>query len=284
MRISYLDLDYCHQRYTADRKRVEEFRPCGQASWYFQAHTLVGLAKTAYALGRPLAEVRFWLREATVAYRQLFTLRGTSFSRRTTYKDGKPEVEEKIPDDGYTSVDSFEAALVSLSLRDIDLARNLVELAGPSPNAALVSPQSEVCTTNEQTLSHALNALLASQMEVADHGARKLTVRRATNIEKQIALTISAIANGGDGMAERDALLFYHEKLAARRENQTDASYWISLPALGLSSLAMHFRGYERADLRTDSVYCPVALLTESEACVTNATDGTGDHGAGSGR
>jgi hypothetical protein len=57
--------------------------------------------------------------------------------------------------------------------------------------------------------------------------------------------------------------LFYHEKLASQRDNQHDSNYWLCLPALGLSFLAVHFGQYEPADLETDSVYCPIAVLTE---------------------
>jgi hypothetical protein len=32
---------------------------------------------------------------------------------------------------------------------------------------------------------------------------------------------------------------------------------------LGLSFLAVHFGQYESADLETDSVYCPITVLTE---------------------
>lgn len=265
MRLKYLDPDYCQKGYIAVRQRVEAFEFRGQSSWYFHAHDLVSLAKKAYALGLPLAETRSWLRQATAAYRELFALRGTSFSRRIRYKDGKPLPEETVATDGYTSVHSFNAALAALTLGDIDRARELVELAGHSPNAAFVSPRSEICTTNQQTLSHALNALLASEMDLASHEAGKLAVRRATKIEQQIALMISAIARGRDVLAERDALLFYHEKIASQRDNQRNCGYWLSLPALGLSFLAMHFGEYEPADLETDSVYCPIALFADSK-------------------
>jgi hypothetical protein len=265
VRLKYLDPDNVRIRYIAERKRVEELELRGQSSWYSQANALVRLAKLAYALGLPLAESRSWLQQATAAYRELFALRGTTFYKQTRYQDGKPLPEETLADDGYTSVDSFNAALAALTLQNINLARELAELAGHSPSAALVSPRSEVCTTNEQTLSHALNALLASEMDLASREAGKLSARKATNIEKQIALTISAIATNGDVLTERDALLFYHAKAATRHENQLDASFWLCLPALGLSFLAMHFAGYQPADLETESLYCPVALLTESE-------------------
>jgi hypothetical protein len=263
MRLKYLDPDNCQKGYIITRQRVEAFEFRGQSSWYFQANDLVRLAKTAYALDLPLAETRSWLRQATHAYRQLFALRGTSFSQRGSFKEGKLVPVETVPTDGYTSVDSFNAALAALTLGDIHLARELVDLAGHSPNAALVSPRSQVCTTNQQTLSYALNALVASDMEIAAHEAGKLAVRRATRVQQQIALTISAIATNHDVLAERDALLFYHEKLASQRDNQHDSDYWLCLPALGLSFLAVHFGQYESADLETDSVYCPITVLTE---------------------
>lgn len=268
MRLKHLNLDDCQQLYTAEKKRVEEFVFRRQDSWYFHANGLVRLAKIAYAMGNPLLECRSWLRQATDAYRELFALRGTTFSKHTKFEDGKPLPEETIQEDGYTSVDSFNAALAALAIQEVALGRELVELAGPSPNAQLVSPRSEVCTTNEQTLSHALNALLASDLDLASHEAGKLAVRRATQFEKQIALTISAIATDGDVVAELDALLFFHEKLALRRDNISDPTYWFCLPALGLASLSVHRGQIARTDLTEDNVYFPVELLFLSDAIV----------------
>ena len=265
MRLKYLNADDCERRYTAEIQRIGAFEVRGQSSWYFQANALVRLAQIAYAVGRPLAECRSWFRQATGAYHELFALRGTSFSKQTRFIDGKALPEETVANDGYTSVDSFNAALVSLSFQDITLAHALVELAGHSPSAYLVSPQSEVCTTNAQTLSHALNALIASDLEIAHREATKLTVRRATKIEQQIALMISAIATDGDVLTERDALLYYHAKLATRRDNHADTSLWLSLPALALTFLAMHFRHYDLGELETDSVYCPIAMLLDAD-------------------
>lgn len=268
MRLKYLNSDDCQQLYASEKKGVEEFEVQRQSSWYFHANALVRLAKIAYAIGRPFAECRSWLYQATSAYRELFALCGTSFSKRTMYKDGRPLPEETISDDGYTSADSFNAALTSLTIQEIDLSRKLVELAGRSPNANLVSPRSEVCTTNEQTLSHALIALLAADFELANHEASKLAVRRGTQFEKQVGLTISAIATRGDVITEVNALLFYHEKLALRRDNVSDTTYWFCLPALGLSQLAIHLGQIGHSDLTGDNVYFPVELLLASE---TNA-------------
>lgn len=266
MRIQHLNPDDCRRYYTDAKKRVEEFEFRNQTSWFFQAHSLVQLAKIAYAIGHPFSESRSCLRQATEAFRELFALRGTTFSRRIRYKGGKPLPEETISGDGYSSVDSFDAALTALTIRDFDLARDLVTLAGPSPNASVVSPRSEVCTTNQQTLSHALNSLLASDRALARHEASKLAVRTATKIEKQIGLMIAAIATGGDVLTERGALLDYHEQLAVRRDNHLDSSFWLCMPALGLSFLSIHFGEFEFSDLETDSVYCPIGLLAGSEA------------------
>jgi hypothetical protein len=266
MRINYANFDCCQQYYDATKNDVEEFEFQDQYSWFSQAHALVRLAKTAYALEHPLSECYECLRKAVDAYRELFALRGTSFSKVTKYKDGKPLPEETVPSDGYTSVDSFDAGLVCLTIGKVDLARELVELAGHSPEAKLVSPRSEVCTTNQQTLSHALNALLAGDSDLARHETSKLGVRRAPKIETQIGLMISAIATKGDLLTARNELLFYHEKLAKQRDNQNIATYWLSLPALGLSFLSMHLGQYRPADLESDSVYCPTALFAESAA------------------
>jgi hypothetical protein len=264
MRLKYLISDDCRQRYAIERDSVQNFDGQHQGSWYFQAYALVRLSQIAYAIGHPFAECRFWLHQATSAYRELFALRGTSFSKRVMYKDGKPLPEETISDDGYTAVDAFNAALASLAIQDIELSRELIELAGRSPNANLVSPRSEVCTTNELTLYHALIALLAADMDRANREANKLTVRRGTQIEKQIGLIISAIATRSDVVTEVGTLLYYHEKLALRRDHLSDTTYWFCLPALGLSQLAICLGQISHSDLQIDNAYFPVELLLAS--------------------
>lgn len=268
MRFQGLSEELCQQFYDADRKRIEEFEFRNQTSWYFHARELVTLAKTAFALGRPLNEVRGWLEQAVSAYRELFLLRGTTVSKRVSYKDGKPLPEEFVPSDGYTSNESFEAALTALTLRDVNAAKELVKLAGDSPEASLVSPTSQVCTTNQQTLSHGLNALLASEMELAKRVASKVAFGRANHIEKQIALTMIALAEADYPLAisERDALLFYHEKAAKRSDHQFDRDLWLSLPGLGLTFLALHLGGCLPAECRSTSLYCPIELLIEADA------------------
>ena len=109
-----IDEAFFRQIYEQQLQQVAEFESRNQSSWYFQANSLMSLAKLAYALGQPLKEVRNTLRCATAAYRELFSLRGQSFCLQTRYNAGKPLPEEKVFDDGYSSVDSFHAAVISL--------------------------------------------------------------------------------------------------------------------------------------------------------------------------
>jgi hypothetical protein len=153
--------------------------------------------------------------------------------------------------------------MIALILRGADSARQLVQLAGHSPEAALVSPKSQVCTTNQQALSHALNALLVSDRELATREAGTVAFGRSNQIEKQIALTMKALAEADYPLAlsERDALLYFHEKMAKRTDHQFDRDLWLSLPALGLTSLAMQLGGLEPVECESDSLYCPVELI-----------------------
>lgn len=266
MRLKYVNPNDCQRRYADEKARIAEFQFRNQSSWYSHANSLVRLAKISYAVGNPLDECRSYLRQATDAYRELFALRGTSFTTHIKYENDQPVSEERVADDGYTSVDSFVAALAALSVQNVPLARELVTLAGQSPNAALVSPQSEVCNSNEQTLSHALNALLAKNLPLAYREASKLQFRRGSQMEKQTATTISTIATEGDVLAELNALLSCHEKLAVRPDHLTDASFWLCLPALGLAYMAVHLGSIQRTDLKTESIYCPADFLLPPES------------------
>lgn len=263
MRFPYLIHGDCFNHYQQTRQRVDLFEPKGQSSWHGHASNWLILANLAYALGYPLQESRDALRESIVAYRELFSRRGQTAYTRTMYHDGKPLPQETIVDDGYTSVDSFNAALVALIVHDIAATRDLVELAGHSPDAKYVSPKSEVCTTNQQTLSHALNAVLVQDMELADHEARKFTVRRCNQFEQQCAATISAIACNGDVLSELEALLFYHAKMAKRRDNWTNSTTYLCLPGLGLANLAIQLGRIELSDLSCEDLHAPSGLLQD---------------------
>jgi hypothetical protein len=262
-RLPHLLLEAYREHYEHTRRHVSEFQPRTQACWYSHANELILLAKLAHAIGRPLSEVRATLRESLPAFAELFSLRGKSPYLQTRYKDGVPLPQEQVFHDGYTSVDSFHAALVALITEDIARARALVELAGHSPGAEYVSPQSEVCTSNQQTLSHALNAVLAQDMDGARRETQKLAARRGNQLEQQIAATIAAIADARDVRTELDALLFYHAKLAKRGNSHPNASLLLCLPALGLASLAVQLGQLQHSDLDADNLYAPWGLLRE---------------------
>jgi hypothetical protein len=98
----------------------------------------------------------------------------------------------------------------------------------------------------------------------AEHEALKLTVRRGPKPDTLLAATISALATGRDLVGPKDELLHHHAwlnsgKMADRDSIRSDLR--LSLPALGMSSLAMQLQGYELSELVTDSVYCPIELL-----------------------
>jgi len=261
MRLKYLEPEYGQRCYDDFLKHVESFEPRNQSSWFFQARGLVSVASTAYAIGRPFSESRTWLLKATEAFKQLFALRGTAFTKTTRYRAGKPLPEELVAEDGYTSHDSMLAVYAALVLRDVPLASGLVELAGPSPNAQFVSPRSQVCTTSVQKLSHALNALVAGDMKLAEQEANRPQIRAGTKTDRLLAAAISALATGGDVIAARDEILKHHATQAMRDLHPGASTFWVCYPALGVSSLAMHLHGYEPGQLETDSVYCPIGLL-----------------------
>lgn len=264
MRLPYLRFEDCSRHHAETLKQVSAFEPRNQSSWYSHAYALIRLAKLAYVIGRPFSETRANLRESVTAFHELFSRRGQTVYSHTPYKDDKPLPTVQLVEDGYSSVDSLNAALVCLITENTARARALVELAGQSPNAQYVSPQSEVCTSNQQTLSHALNAVLAQNYDAAWRETQKIAVRRGTALEKQTAATIGAIATNGDVRTELDAVLFQHGKLAKRQDNWTDASLYLCLPALGLASLAVQLGRLEYADLDGDNMYAPAALLLES--------------------
>jgi hypothetical protein len=261
MRLKNLEPEYGQRCYDDALQHIESFEPRNQSSWYFHAHGLIRAASTAYVIGLPLSESRAWLQKATEAFRQLFALRGTTFTKTTRYRAGKPLPEETIAEDGYTSHDSMLAVYAALILGDVPLAKSLVDLAGPSPNDRLVAPRSQVCTTSVQKLSHALNALVAGDLELAEREANRPKIRRGTKTDRLLADAFSALATGGDALTARDEILKHHATQAKRDLNPAASSFWLCFPALAVSALAMHLQGCELSQLETDSVYCPIGLL-----------------------
>lgn len=254
----------CLLRYESEKSRVTGISCGDQLAWYSVADGAIRLAKIANALARPVEECREWLRRAVHAYREVFARRGSKVSRRIRYVGGQPLPEEIIVEDGYTVIDSMQAAFAALSLGELELARELIGLAGEAPNAELISPRSVVCTTNELALSEALSALLSSHFDLARGEVRKLLVRRSTKGELQQARIMLAIAGDGDVVEERDQLLAAHAKEASRLANQLDCSYWICLPAVALSFLAVRLARCKATDLATDNPYCPVAIWLDA--------------------
>ena len=151
-----------------------------------------------------------------------------------------------------------------MAIPDIAYTQQLIDLAGHSPCAEYVSPASEVCTTNQQTLSHAINALAVGDFESAEREALKLSVRRGTKMEKQIATVANAIATSNCIAVEIDAMLFFHDKIARQTGNKTDSDFYLCLPAIGLANIALHFGRLERDELDHSNVYCPADLLVNN--------------------
>lgn len=263
MRLSYLLEDDCRRHYADVAARIATFASdtARQSEWLFQAHDLGRLAGLAYALGSPLTDCRSALEKSVLAYREIFSRRGTSHYFHTPYRDGKPLPEETIVEDGYTSRDSFRAVLTSLVVQGLPETQSLVALAGSKPGASLVAPQSEVCTTNEQTISEALNALVQEDRKRAAGEARKLEVRKGSQLDKQTAAAIVTVATGGNAAGEIETLLAFHTRMAKARDRWTDCSTYLCLPALGLASLAIQLGELDPSDLDADALYAPTALL-----------------------
>jgi hypothetical protein len=56
-------------------------------------------------------------------------------------------------------------------------------------------------------------------------------------------------------------LLALHEELAVQRSHVKKPEFFLSIPALGFSALALRQRLIGSGELSTSSVYCPIELL-----------------------
>lgn len=239
-------------------------------------HMEIGLFR--YGLGHPFEEIREAFRQAAQAYMKVFELRGTEEPFDVTLVTYDP----KLPPDDPASIlamralhppgskdysvtcsrNGLEAVYVALVGDEPVIAERLAAMIWDPPDADYIGPSSETCTPNQQHLAYAVKHLFANDMSacVSELGSVRAK-KRETDVRVQAEM-VRALAENRDALFLESLceLLAWHKKHARREENRTESEFYLSMPGLALSILAIR-RGLVRTDqLPHDNVYLPLEL------------------------
>jgi hypothetical protein len=238
-----------------------------------------------YALGWPIEQVRHSFSEATSAHLRLFELRGTEEPFPVTLlriDPSKPVLHpERVTEDrGLHDPGSKDfsltnpragllAVLLALTAGEYDSARILSGMIWDPPGAKYIAPNSVVCTTDEQHLAYALRAIFEENLETAQ--AELLVIRAQADEGIRVALQkkmLLAMISGDSGqfLSHLNELIAWHELQAPLKKNRSDPDYYLCLPALGLSVMAVRSRIISTRQLPGGCVFFPHELIAEPAA------------------
>jgi hypothetical protein len=238
----------------------------------------------AYALGSPLHRVRAYFAQAADMYAQgyrsrtplepipvtLVTLPGGAGDNPRTSAPARREHEWGGRDESLTNSWTGRSAIyIALSVGEHTVAREIARYVYDPPDANYLGPRSEVLTPNQQRLAYAVRDLVlgdARQAVVETDGLE----RPESGIETEATLVQDiALSNAQRFRMNLGTLLVEHKRTAHEPVNRNDPEYFLSLPGLGLSQLAVRAGLVSPAELEPiarSSIYLPVALSQKERA------------------
>jgi hypothetical protein len=235
----------------------------------------------SYFLGYPLPEVRDAFACAAAADLRVAELRGTEdrfpvvlVTFDPSFPPGDPRRAVQKPAHPPGSKDyslgnsqrNFEAVTWALTAGEYGLARQIASLARDPPKASYLGLSSEVCTPNDQRIAYAVKHVFAGQAELARAELDRVRPNKRETSSRDnldVARMVRALA-GDDGDLFLDGLrdlLAWHESRALRKQNNNSPGFFLCLPALGLSALALHRNLIARDQLPDGNPFFPLDLL-----------------------
>jgi hypothetical protein len=287
LRLEHLDLDLIrHVLADIERLRGEFFESekrgqhkIPQQSYASAVYDSQDIASYKYALGAESTEVRFYLAEAAHWMERVFQLRGTTATFPVTLVTLDPAMplekrqvlnrQHLHPPDAKdysltNSRDGLRGVYLALTAGDPACARHIAEMMGDPPDATYIGPDSEVCTPDQQHLAYAAKHLLLGAPEPCLKELTLINSRTAVvDVQRQAEMVRAIAVKQPDVfMRSLEALLAWHTKMAQRKANQNDPSYFLLIPGLGLVALA-RLQGV-MSEVPLSSVYLPLELLTST--------------------
>ena len=248
-----------------------------QLTWVRLGNVSCDLGLVAYALGAPESEVRRLFAEAARAYLEVFRRRGTLPAFAATMVRLEPDCGE-----GATVVDrrpvhlpgardqsltnsrrGLRAMFLALAVGDAALAQELAALVEDPPGASYLGVRSVVCTLNEQRLAYAVKALLLGKEDAA--GAELQRIKMPATETAAVAPCVRFLTECKERqfLEAISNLLDWHRSAALNEENRHVPDFFLCLPALALRALALRRQLVRIEQLPDNSVYLPLAVLSE---------------------
>jgi len=281
-RLPYVDVDLSRRvnsqllsfAEVVQRQLSEEPEKIPQTRYSLLARNLAMRAGFAYALSEPAAEVRALLQSAAEAKLKVFEFRGQHSSFRSelvtisldaSTGDAVDVEREWRTDSDYSLTNSrsgLDGIYSAMATGQLLIAQRLAQLIGDPPNAPYIDPESEVCTPDDQHIAYAMKRYLlgdrdraAAELDlVSDDDAR-------TAAEARVARAL--VSHDRDSFfGALQAHLKWHANEAKKKRNQKDATYFLNLPALGLTALALRDGVVSADDLPPALPHFPVELLS----------------------
>lgn len=206
----------------------------------------------AYALGRPIAEVRQEFAAAAVAYLTAFSLREQAQPFPVQFVATGNGLSQALPADASTSPDysatnsrvNLLHVYLALAAGDWPLAGSLAALIWDPPGAAYVAERSVLCTPQQQQVAYAVREYFRG-IPAAARALLKSPTRTGGESEAELeGQLLSAILQSDRewftaGLVQ---LLTCHREARTHGKNRSNPLYHMCLPAVGLCSIALRER------------------------------------------
>jgi len=285
-RLDYLDIDNTalalanyKRDIPGDLQQIAQGPDNLQTHYSFLSRKYYAIGLFSYALGYPLSETREAFSHAAKAYVKVFELRGTepafpaySFTYDPSYPPGHPKSTVEFrplhgeDEKDYSRTNSqrnYLAVCVALIAGEHSAADRLASMIWDPPEASYLGPNS-FCTPNDQHLAYALRALFQEDHAAVAAELRKVRPRRRRDEHLAHEARMLRALSGADAESFLEglaSLLVWHERQARSKRNRREVEFFLSIPGLGLSALALRRGVCTIAQFPQDNVFLPIALI-----------------------
>ncbi len=157
-----------------------------------------------------------------------------------------------------------ELRIGALIAGEDSVAKKLAARIWDPPNASYIGPRS-FCTPNGQCLAYALREQLHGTAASMESELQRLKLRQADTMVAHQAVMVRAISSidSGSFLNALTHLLDWHEHEARMEDNRRDTEFYICMPGLGLSRLAIRRQVCILSDLPQGNIFLPLELIDD---------------------
>jgi hypothetical protein len=220
--------------------------------WDSLANDYRQLALLAYAAGGSCEHCRKLFIESARAHLELVKLRG----------DGSESRPDWTPPPEYATGNSrstFEAICRAFVGCDWELARLLAPWVWDPEGSGWISPNSLLCTPQQQTMAYALKDFLLGRTGELETRLRSMTNIREDLIGEMLMLRGIILGDSARTLKGLGLALSWHHRMA--KQEDFNPEYFVCTTALGLAALAIQHKVVAKEDLPADDVYLSRDLI-----------------------